>query len=148
MVEIDWPDVLLVRDANGRTNWDSSNTGASAGWAVPPIRSFTLMDGHVEIDDARRKLKFLGTVSSQESNAGHAFGLTGKGTLNGKTFLADIRGGLSLLNVDASRPYHFTADIREGATHAILDGRITRLFHLDRFAALASFTGASLRRPL
>ena len=66
LVELDQPDVLVVRDASGRTNWDRDPSGAAASWHIPPIHRFLVKDGHLEIDDAVRKLKFLGTISSQE----------------------------------------------------------------------------------
>src|ERR1700691_5695767 len=41
-VQIVRPNVLVVRDRGGRTNWDSANPGP----AMPPIRRFLLEDGH------------------------------------------------------------------------------------------------------
>jgi AsmA family protein len=64
LVELDHPDLLLVRLADGRTNWDSAQPGG-AGWKVPPIQRFLVKDGHIEIDDAIRRLKFQGTISSE-----------------------------------------------------------------------------------
>lgn len=145
LVRLDRPQFLLVRDANGRTNWDRSTRGSAANWKIPPIQRFLVNDGKVEIDDAVRKLKFLGTVSSQEvaGQSGAAFTLNGTGTLNGNKFLADVRGG-PLIHVDESRPYQFHADIHAGDTHAVIDGSIDHPFHLDRFHATANFTGSNL----
>ncbi|HWC62098.1 MAG TPA: AsmA family protein, partial [Rhizomicrobium sp.] len=127
LVELDTPDLLVVRDQSGRTNWDSSAAassnakGASASWRIPPINRFLVKDGHLEVDDDVRKLKFIGTISSQEyaRGGGSAFALTGDGTLNANKFTADVHGG-PLINVDESRPYAFTADITAGDTHAVL----------------------------
>ena len=65
-----------------------------------------------------RKLHFTGAVNSREEAGGTkaAFTMTGDGMLNGNKFTADVHGG-PLLNVDESRPYGFTADIRAGQTH-------------------------------
>ena len=145
LVAIDRPDVLLVRDWHGRTNWDSTAKGAAAGWHIPPIRRFLVKDGHVEIDDAIRKLKFIGTISSEEQAGGvrNAFVLDGSGTLNGNKFLANVQGG-PLLNIDETRPYAFNADIHSGEDHVVIDGSVTHPFHLDQFTAQASFTGPNL----
>ncbi len=145
LVRIDHPEILLVRDADFRTNWDSQTKGSAAKWKIPPIQRFLVNDGKVEIDDAVRKLKFLGTVSSQEQagQSGAAFLLDGDGTLNGNKFLANVHGG-PLIHVDQSKPYDFHADIHAGQTHAVIDGAIDHPFHLDRFHARAEFSGPSL----
>ena len=146
LVQLDSPSALILRDDNGRTNWDANSKGA-VGWHIPPINRFLVKNGHLEIDDAVRKLKFLGTISSEEragGGAANAFQLTGTGTLNGNKFLADVHGG-PLINVDESRPYDFAADITAGDTHAVLKGQVLHPFHLDRFNANIAFTGNNLR---
>jgi uncharacterized protein involved in outer membrane biogenesis len=144
LVRFDQPDVLLVRDASGRTNWDGDSKSTSA-LKLPPIQRFIINDGKVVIEDDVRKLRFTGTVTSQESRGGGnaAFTLTGDGTLNRNKFLADVTGG-PLLNIDASRPYNFNADVRAGQTHAIVSGAITQPFHFDRFTANINVTGPTL----
>jgi len=106
LVKIDEPDILVVRDPDGRTNWDRSDVGPSQAYKLPPIRRFLIQDGHVKIDDAVRKLHFTGTVTSEENRGGgrSAFTLNGDGSLNTNKFTADVSGG-PLINVDASRPY-------------------------------------------
>ena len=67
-----------MRDATGRTNWDfNGEKGSSDGMKIPPIQHFIINDGHLEIHDLRRKLSFVGTVSSHEGGkGGAAFALT------------------------------------------------------------------------
>ena len=144
LVQIEHPIMNVIREADGRANWEPSN-GAN-GWDIPPIRRFLLDDGHIRVDDRERNLTFVGTVSSRETYdaaPSRAFELTGDGTLNERKFTADVRGG-ALIHVDESRPYKFTADVRAGATHAVIDGSITRPFHLGRYAATATVTGHNL----
>jgi len=145
LVQIDRPDVLLVRDEAGRTNWDKGNKTPNDAWKLPPIRRFLVQDGHVRIDDAVRKLHFTGTVSSEENSQGGraAFTLIGEGTLNKSKFLADVKGG-PLLNVDESKPYAFTADVKAGDTHAVINGAITQPFHMDRYTAGVTVSGPNL----
>jgi uncharacterized protein involved in outer membrane biogenesis len=143
LVRIDQPDVMVVRDASGRTNWDDGS--GNQAWKLPPIRHFLISDGHVRIDDAVRKLHFTGTVNSQENIGGKdgAFTLSGDGTLNLGKFLADVRGG-PLIHVDKSKPYDFTADVTAGTTHAVVHGSITEPFHLDRYTASVDVSGPTL----
>src|SRR5215469_7068215 len=143
LVKIDQPELLVVRDASGRTNWD--NGSGNRAWKIPPIQHFIINGGHVRIDDAVRKLHFTGTVNSQENldGRGGAFALTGDGTLNLGKFLADVKGG-PLIHVDKTRPYAFTADVRAGTTHAVIHGAITQPFHMDRYTATVDVSGPSL----
>jgi uncharacterized protein involved in outer membrane biogenesis len=144
LLQVEKPDILIVRDADGRTNWDRPGPQGSHGWSLPPIRNFVIDQGHVKITDRLRKLDFNGTISSQEqSGAKSAFHLTGSGLLNGGKFLADVRGG-PLIHVDESKPYAFSADIRAGTSHAVINGSITHPFHMGEYTAQATFTGADL----
>ncbi len=145
LVSIDQPDILLVRDESGRTNWDSGSKTPNDAWKLPPIQRFLVKDGHIRIDDAVRKLHFTGTVSSEENAGGgrSAFTLNGDGTLNKSKFTADVTGG-PLLNVDQTRPYNFTADVKAGQTHAVINGAVTQPFHLDRYHASVTVSGPSL----
>jgi AsmA family protein len=144
LVELDHPHLLLVRLADGRTNWDSARPGG-AGWKVPPIQRFLVNDGHVVIDDAVRRLKFQGTISSEEKAGGQgaAFHLNGDGTLNANKFVATVAGG-PLIHVDESKPYAFTADVEAGPTHAIIDGQVAHPFHLDQWGGRVTATGHTL----
>lgn len=145
IVQIERADVLVVRDEKGRSNWDGDGASDNGGWKLPPIRRFLIQDGKLVIEDAVRRLKFTGTINSREEAQGgrSAFLLEGDGTLNGNTFTADVRGG-PLLNVDESKPYHFTAAIQAGQTHVTADGSVTRPFNLDRFEAALSLSGPNL----
>jgi uncharacterized protein involved in outer membrane biogenesis len=150
LVRIDQPDILLVRDPSGRTNWDSGDKTPNDAWKLPPIQRFLVKAGHIQIDDAVRKLHFTGTVSSEENSGGAdtmdnraAFALTGYGSLNKSKFTADVRGG-PLLNVDESKPYNFAADVNAGQTHAVVHGTITQPFHMDRYSAGVTVSGPNL----
>lgn len=141
VVRIDRPDISVVRDPSGRTNWDGGNGDA---WQLPPIRRFVLNDGHLDVQDAVRKLHFTGTVSSREVQGRQAaFTMTGDGTLNTNSFHAQVQGG-PLLHVDTDRPYDFTADIQAGKTQVAIQGRIAHPFHLDRYGARVRVTGPNL----
>jgi hypothetical protein len=144
LVDIEHASVDVVREADGRTNWRSSKS--SRGWDIPPIRRFILNDGRVSIDDRERHLIFNGTISSRETAGAtpdRAFQLVGSGTLNRKPFTADVHGG-ALIHVDESRPYRFTGNIHAGATHVVIDGEITRPFHLGQYSTNATITGRNL----
>jgi AsmA family protein len=148
-LELDDPNIVVLRDAQGRTNWDGIG-GDGDGTKLPPIQRFVVRNGHLAIDDRVRRMTFQGSFASHEqagneqAGAGdRAFALTGEGLLNSNKFLADVHGG-PLVNVDVSRPYHFTADLRSGTTHAAIDGTLPKPFHLGQFQAKTEFSGPTM----
>jgi uncharacterized protein involved in outer membrane biogenesis len=150
LVKIDQPDILLVRDSSGRTNWDNGNQNPNQAWHLPAMQRFLVKDGHVRIEDAVRKLHFTGTVNSSEELGGPsskkgvtAFALLGDGTLNQNKFTAEVKGG-PLVHVDETKPYDFTADVHSGDTHVVVNGAITQPFHLDRLTASMNVSGPTL----
>jgi uncharacterized protein involved in outer membrane biogenesis len=147
LADAERPTVRMIRDATGRNNWTFAPAGAAPQpLKLPPIRRFTIEDGHLTLDDARRRLHFAGTVTSNERLTGYGrgrFSLTGQGDLNGAPFLAQITGG-PLINVDPDRPYPFHSDIRAGATHILAQGAITRPFDLGDFQAAGQVSGEDM----
>lgn len=149
LLDIEKPNLILRTDAQGRSNWDFSdpnNTKPNAPFKLPPIQHLVIADGHIDFRDDKRKITLTGTVNSNEriggSDAG-AFGLKGKGLINGQTFLLDVTGG-PLINVHRDRPYPFTADVHAGPTHLLAKGAITHPFDLGRFEADLTLTGEDL----
>jgi len=143
-VEIQRPDVTLLRLADGRANW--SFGGGKRGAKLPAIRRFIIDEGRLKLDDRRRKSTFEGTIYTDERTAGPrrgVFALRGEGRLNGEVFRAEVTGA-PLLNVSPSRPYPFDADIRAGATRILAKGSVTRPFDLGRFDTSLTITGADL----
>ncbi len=142
LVDLEKSSFLYVRDMSGRSNWQFDKTASNKPLKLPAINHFIINDGHVKIFDARKKMRFTGTVSSNESTTGRGRGfvLTGDGTLNGQKFTADVRGA-PLLNVDQSKPYPFTMDVHAGYTHVAARGQITHPFDLGGLGASVSFSG-------
>jgi uncharacterized protein involved in outer membrane biogenesis len=144
LVQLTQPDILFVRDGQGRTNWKIS--GAASNWTMPDIHNFLIDQGHFHIVDRIRKMDFAGNISSQEHSdraRPSAFVATGSGTLNGSKVLAEIHGG-PLINVDETKPYAFSVDLRAGTSHALMVGSLLHPFHLGQYAGHANFTGADL----
>ncbi|HZZ88436.1 MAG TPA: AsmA family protein [Caulobacteraceae bacterium] len=146
-VDANRPTVAMQRDAAGRNNWTfGAPTRAPAPLKLPPIRHFTINDGRLTLNDARRRLHFDGRISSNERITGYGrgrFTMDGNGDLNGAPFRAQIFGG-PLINIDPDRPYPFQTDIHAGATHVLAKGAITRPFDLGVMQASGSVTGDDL----
>lgn len=143
LVDVQRSSLLVVRDRDGRSNWDFGNSVfPKKPFKLPPIHRFLISDGKVAVIDARRNLRFSGTVSSSESTTGggRGFWLTGTGTLNREPFVADVHGA-PLLNVDESKPYPFTADVRAGGTRLTAQGAIDHPFDFGAMEAAVTFSG-------
>ncbi len=146
LVEADGPAVRLVRDASGRANWQTNPNQKPKPFKVPPIDRLIIKDGALTYDDAKSKTKFAGTVSSSETlnkNGQGTFQLQGKGKLNAAPFLARITGG-ALVNVDASRPYPFDAQIVAGATKLAVNGIIAHPFDFGNVSGRARVSGPDI----
>ena len=150
LLSIEHPRVDLLRDAQGRANWDFSNGRKSTGtpFKLPPIQNFIIDDGKLTARDAPRKLSFAGTINANEKqhNAyAHGFELTGKGELNRNPFVMDVTGG-PLLNVQPDRPYPFDAVITAGATKVTAKGQVPKPFDLGALNAAVSVEGKDLNQ--
>jgi uncharacterized protein involved in outer membrane biogenesis len=148
LLRVDSPDVVLLQNAQGQSNWNFGKQDQTKPLALPPIQRFEINNGHLKVDDAKRRLTFTGTVNSSEVQGGktvQAFGLNGLGKLNGEDFTAKASGG-ALLNVDVSKPYPFSLDIHAGQSHVFAEGHITKPFDLGRLETRLDLSGPDLNR--
>src|SRR5690242_18387244 len=71
LVEAEQPKVALQREASGRNNWTfGPPTATPQPLRLPAIRHFTIDDGRLTLNDARRHLRFTGVISSNERITG------------------------------------------------------------------------------
>jgi uncharacterized protein involved in outer membrane biogenesis len=155
-LQIDHPQVVLLRDADNRANWDFSSDqvkkkpdkpdkpGPPA--QLPAIHQFTMNGGTLKVDDKIRKLSFDGGVSADDAGARsgrQAFELKGHGELNGKAFDLTF-GGSSLFNVQLDKPYDYDAHIHAGPLQASAKGSIDKPFDLGHLNANVDFKGENL----
>jgi uncharacterized protein involved in outer membrane biogenesis len=132
-LQIDHPNVSLLRDEKGRANWDFASPGKASSTRqkparLPPLRHFALQGGELKVDDAIRKLTFQGTVGATENGAGHdsePFRLRGQGTLNKEPFKLSFEGD-ALLDIKLDHPYHFKTVVDAGPSTATLSGTIAK----------------------
>ena len=99
----------LVRDSAGHANWQHSEQ-VQGGKGLPIIRSLSMPDARVTLDDDRHHLQFEGTVSAgeiRESGALPRLRIAGAGQLNGRRVDLEITGD-ALGTASHAVPYHFT----------------------------------------
>jgi uncharacterized protein involved in outer membrane biogenesis len=146
-IEVEKPDLVLVRDKQGRASWDFSDGRApEQPIRLPPIQSLIINDGQLNLTDQSRGLSFSGKIFAHEQSAGASasgFGMTGIGRLNGEPFTMNVTGG-SLLNVRSDRAYPFNAIVSAGATRVTAKGSILHPFNLAQITAQISVQGRSM----
>jgi uncharacterized protein involved in outer membrane biogenesis len=147
LVEAERPSADLVKDAQGRGNWEVHPGTPGKPLKLPAINHLVIEDGALRYEDVRRKLRFSGTISSSEEAAAGAnrgdFEMNGAGTLNGEAFSAQIHGG-PLIRVDPKRPYAFAGRVAAGATRLTLSGRIDHPFDFGALSGVFSLQGPDL----
>ena len=148
-VEIDEPQLSLLRDASERANWDFGKPNAKKTQKptrLPAIRHFALRGGTLNIDDATRKLTFKGMVAAHETGSGHEadpFRLVGEGSLNKEPFKLSFEGG-ALLNINLDHPYHFQLKLDAGPSNAAMSGSIAKPFDFGELDADIIVQGQNL----
>lgn len=145
LLRVDRPNFRLLADGKGRRNWDFSDGRKPEPVRLPPIHSFVISEGRLSYLDARREVRFVGTINARErlGERNHGFEVVGEGTINRAPFRAEITGG-PLLNIERDRPYPFDAEIRAGRTFITARGQVPKPFDLGRFSLVATARGPDL----
>jgi uncharacterized protein involved in outer membrane biogenesis len=159
----------LARDAQGRANWqwrDPALPETDEKLAI--VRSLSVPQVQVTLDDERRHLKFEGTASAQgpasqasaagapsaqASSAGAArppgeasepLKISGEGTLNGRAASFEIIGD-SLATASHRRPYHFSYSERSSGSRLDGQGSLPRPFDFTAMDATFEANGLDLK---
>jgi uncharacterized protein involved in outer membrane biogenesis len=138
----------LARDVEGRANWQASPPHTPGGGGGPPlIHSLAASDIRVELDDERRHLKFVGTLSARDlpATAGVVtWHLEGAGVLNGRAATVALNGD-PLSAVRSDRPYRFAFAERSSGSHLDGRGQLPQPFDFRLLDATAQASGEDLK---
>ena len=149
----------LARDAQGRANWQWRDPGLpKTNKKLAIVRSLSVPQAHVTLDDERRHLKFEGTASAQApaaqaSSAGDAppageapepLKIWGEGTLNGRDASFEITGD-SLATASHGRPYRFSYSERSSGSRLDGQGSLPRPFDFTAMDATFEANGLDLK---
>jgi hypothetical protein len=146
-LELETVALHLVRDSAGHANWQLVDPNKGGGKGLPLIRSLSMPNAHVELDDARRHLQFSGTASVSESGGprgARLLQIDGAGQLNGRADTFGIVGD-PLAGVSHDRPYHFTFVERSSGTRLSGQGELLRSFKFDAIDASFDAVGEDLK---
>ena len=146
-LDLDGAEVALYRSAAGDANWATAPSGQRRrALNLPAIRRFSLRNGHVRLEDDKRRIVLDADFATRESNHPSdpgRFELDGRGRINARPFMLTLTGA-PLLNVRRDRPYAFVADVRAGETRIQADGAIRRPFNFDVWDADVVASGPDL----
>jgi uncharacterized protein involved in outer membrane biogenesis len=136
----------LVRDGEGRANWQWQPPGAPKQGVGFMVRSLNMPNAHVVLDDARRHLQFEGSVTAADVRGPAPpvpFRIEGKGQLNGRAATFSIDGD-PLATANHDRPYAFSFEERSGNAQLRGRGHLLRPFNPGVLDADFAANGASM----
>jgi AsmA family protein len=145
-LEISDATLHLVRDAEGRTNWQWKPPGAPRHGPGHLVRSLSMPGAQVVLDDARRHLKFNGTVTAREipgDGAAPSLRIEGAGQLNGEPATFAINGD-PLATASRDRPYRFTYEQRSRRARLTGRGALPQPFNIGVLDTTFEASGASM----
>ena len=135
----------LVRDAEGRANWQWNDpTVAHANRKLAIVRSLAVPGAHVTLDDDRRHLKFDGIASAEGPSSGGEVRIWGEGNLNGHPASFEIKSD-SLASASHERPYHFSYTERSSGSHLEGKGVLPRPFDFNAMESTFAAGGEDLQ---
>jgi hypothetical protein len=136
----------LMRNASGYANWQSTSPDSRpSAQKLPILRSFSIPDAHVVLDDQRRHLQFEGIVSSNGGDGAAArLTIKGDGQLNGHADSFEVSGD-PLTAASHHIPYHYSFSERSSGSELVGHGLLPEPFDFDIVDASFEAVGADLR---
>lgn len=146
-LELDGASLHLLRDANGHANWQWNDPDLRVGEGLVPIKTISVLNAQLELDDALRHLQFKGTASiqnTQEANTSQPVRLDAAGLLNGRQAGIEIVGD-SLATAVPGKPYGFRFAEQSSGTRLSGHGFLLKAFDFHALDATFDATGADLK---
>jgi uncharacterized protein involved in outer membrane biogenesis len=145
-LEIDRPDIALLRDKDNANNWTfkSSDSGPSA-WKLK-LGRLVLRQGSLQLDDAIKKIDIKAEVDTLDPDKEKVYGLGWKvkGSFNGAPIAGEGKAGGVLSLQDQRQPYPLQASIKVGKTAIGVRGTLTKPAELAALDLRLSVSGASM----
>ncbi len=146
-LQIDHATLHLLRDAQGHANWQLQNPDSSAPHAMMIIRSLSMMDARVLLEDVQKHRQFDGTISAHDANGAaglQPLSIEGKGQLNGKPVNFEFSAD-PLRTASRNAHYNFKFAESSSGSHLIAGGFLQHGFDLRSYDATFEASGADLK---
>jgi uncharacterized protein involved in outer membrane biogenesis len=143
-ITIDGAQLHLMRDSEGRANWQRMDPAKSQGRPLPMLRSLMLTNAHLVLVDERLHLAYDGGLSIAGPDSSQPLVMTGDGTLNQRAVSFRLTGD-ALPSASPRTPYAFDVDARSSDTHLSVRGSLPEPFDLTAVDASFEAHGDDLR---
>lgn len=146
-LEMEAATLNLVRDSSGNANWQLTEPGKSDIRVLPIVRSMSILNAHVVLDDALHHLQFEGTVSARqvdEAQGPQALQIAGTGQLNGRAASFEIISD-PLATASHRTPYGFSFTEQSSGSRLTGHGSLPRPFNFDELETTFDAAGADLK---
>jgi AsmA family protein len=146
-LQIDDATLHLIRDVTGHANWQLKNPDQGAPRPLIVIRSLSVMDAHVRLDDAQKHRRFEGTVSAHDANGSQGaqpLRIEGKGQMNGRPVNFELTGD-PLSTASRGKHYDFSFHERSSGSQVAASGFLLHGFDQRSYDATFEASGADLR---
>ncbi len=146
-LEMDGANLHLARDSTGHANWQRTDPDKGPQSGLPIIRSLSMPQAHVELDDDLRHLRFRGTVSAEEvqgTEGSKVLRIGGDGELNGRTAAFELTGD-PLATYSSEHPYGFKFSEASSGSRLTGSGSLPQPFDFDKIDAAFEAAGEDLR---
>jgi hypothetical protein len=144
---IDHATLHLFRDAVAHANWQVKNPDKNDPQPLPIIRSLSMIDAHVLLDDALKRRQFDGIVSADDAKGKEGeqpFRIAGKGKLNGRPVTFEVAGD-PLRTASREQRYAFRFSERSSGALLAGSGFLRRGFDVRSYEATFEASGADLK---
>ncbi|MBL26169.1 MAG: hypothetical protein CMM50_01270 [Rhodospirillaceae bacterium] len=154
-VDLIGPDIRLLKDAEGRKNWDFSSVGTVDATLpddrtdVPVVDHIAIENGRLRYDDAPAGFSLEADVGTLEGERGAGSGkiqIAGKGTLQGAAFDLDVTAGSIEALRSGAAPYPVDFSFEIGETRAKGSGQIADPVLFDGIDMTVAIAGSNAER--
>ena len=146
-LELDQATLYLSRDEALRANWQLRDPATGLGTGPPLIRSLSIPDAQVHLDDRRRHLEFDGTVSAQDvpgQGSTPPVRIDGSGQLNGRQANFTLSGE-PLATVAREHPYRFAFTENSSGSRLTGQGVMSHPFNFQFVEATFAAAGEDMK---
>jgi len=144
-LEIEQPDVALVRQRDNANNWSFSSSDSPSTWQLK-LGRLILRQGRLSLDDAVKRIQIKAEVDTLDPERDQVYGLgwTVKGSFNGAPVTGKGRAGGVLSLQNQQQPYPLQAEVKVGKTSIGVRGTLTKPAELAALDLRLSLSGASM----
>jgi uncharacterized protein involved in outer membrane biogenesis len=144
-LDIDSPDVALLRDKDAQNNWTFKSSDQPSSWNLK-LGRLILRKGTLQLTDAIQKADIKAEIDTLDPAREKVYGLAWnlKGTFNKAPVSGGGKAGGVLSLQDQNQPYPLQADLHVGKTSIGVRGTLTKPAELAAVDLRLSLSGASM----